>query len=410
MSAYDMIFSDAIYGAEKSGRYVVEPRLYKMLDYEYNLLIERLKEKRSNTSCFFVFADTVAAKSFRNSKDCHGWLGIKFQTRPGGEPNYINLHVRMFDDQAVLQQEALGIVGVNLIYGAFYLRDQPAKFIQSLGDNLSQKRIEIDVVRFAGPDLEHFDNRLMSLEMMKSGLANVAIFENDDLIQPSEFLHKKAILIQRGSFRPVTNVNIDMMKCAKRRFSRQVGETKSEVLMEITLKNLHDEGEVNSTDFLARVDCLTAVGFRVMISNYPEHYSLMNYLSRFTSEPLAFVMGVPGLQSIFDDRYYEQLDGGVLEAIGKLFKRNVKFFIYPTLDDDGSIVNLASMDVRHEYRYLFQHLRDSGKLESLDDCELSNVHISTRNVLQMIRSESSSWESMVPAKVADLIRREKLFK
>jgi hypothetical protein len=293
ISAYDMVFSDAIYG--KAPRYVSRERLKLMLDHEYQLLIERLGATRGEGTTFFVFANTVATSTYKGTNEAHGWLGIRLQIEPQGEPSEIVLHVRMWDKEAALQQQALGIVGVNLIYGAFYYRADLRKLIESLRDSLAPDRIEVDMLRFAGRCFERVDNRLMSLHLVEFELTNAVMFgQQCDVLQPSEVLHKKAILVERGSFRPVTHVNVDMINCATAQFVQEplVKGKDVIVLMEITMNNLLSGGELDAQDFLARVDLLADIGFTVLISNYSEYYRLTSYFRRYTKEMIGVAMGI----------------------------------------------------------------------------------------------------------------------
>src|SRR5437764_2385255 len=255
MSAYDMTFSDAIYGT--ADRYVSRGRLQTMLAHEYKLLIERLDEKLGSLRTFFVFADTVAARSFKQHNESHGWLGVRFQQEPRGEPSQIIVHVRMLDDSNVDQQEALGIIGVNLLFGAFY-HQQPEKLIASLQENLAPDRMQVDLIKFSGPAYANVDNRLMSLQLVSQGLTDAVIFtaEGGEMVQAADILYKKAILVERGSFRPVTYATNDMLNGARSAFLEQSGSSEEDlvVLMEMTLENLLAEGQLNHADFLARVD------------------------------------------------------------------------------------------------------------------------------------------------------------
>src|SRR3954451_10580542 len=219
MSAYDMTFSDAIYGP--ADRYVSRVRLQTMLDHEYDLLIERLDRKFGAEKTFFVFADTVAARSFKERNESHGWLGVRFQSQARGQPSQIIIHVRLLDKANVEQQEALGVIGVNLLHGAFYFR-QPEKLISSLQENLPEGRSEVDMIKFSGPLFQHVDNRLMSLQLVSQGLTDAVMFTADgESVQPAEILHKKAIIIERGSFRPVTYATNDMLEGARKIYLRQ---------------------------------------------------------------------------------------------------------------------------------------------------------------------------------------------
>ncbi len=313
ISAYDMIISDAIYG--HSDRYVSRQRLETMLNHEYGLLLERLREKRGATTRFFVFSDTVVARSYSRRDDAHGWLGIRFQTEPGGEPSQIIVHVRLWDKENVQEQEALGIVGVNLVHGALFLYTDPATLIVSLLDNIGADRIEVDLIQFSGPAFAQVDNRLMALQLVQGGLTNAALFTSEGaVIQPADAFYKKCILVERGSFRPVTNVTLDMLKCAQATFVQEPNVQGEEVLtlMEMTLKNLTDGDKIDHQDFLDRVDILASLGKTVLISNFGEHHRLASYFFRYTKKMIGLAMGVPTLKEIFDEKYYADLSGGIL--------------------------------------------------------------------------------------------------
>src|SRR5579871_6660095 len=315
ISAYDMKVSDAIYG--KARRYVSRERLEVMLDHEYQLNLDRLREDRGDSTAFFAFADTVSARNYLGTNECHGWMGVKFQAHPRDDDSQIIIHVRMLDDENGLQQEALGIVGVNLLYAAFFLHHKPDLMIESLLDNLTTKRIEIDMIEFSGIEFRHVDNRVMSLKLVQLGLSGAAMFgPSGEVLQPSEVLRKRPILVERGSFRPVTKVNIDMLDCARRRFAQEP-EVKGEQvveLMEITMRNLLSGGKIDLSDFLARAEVLAAAGKTVLISEYFEYYRLAAYLTRYTTEPIALTMGVGSLLDLFTEQFYEGLEGGILEA------------------------------------------------------------------------------------------------
>ncbi len=432
ISAYDMTFSDAIYG--KAPRYVSRERLTLMLNHEFALLKERLDEKRGDRSTFFVFADTVAAKNFKGTNECHGWLGIRFQTAPHSETSDIFIHVRMWDKDNVLQQEALGIVGVNLIYGAFYLRDQPEQFIPSLADHLGTDRIEVDMLQFTGPAFAHIDNRLMSLLLVKHGLTNAVMFGADgSVLQPSEILYKKAILVERGSFRPVTHVNVDMLNCACAQFMQEpvVKGKDIVVLMEITMNNLLVAGELDAKDFLARVDLLGDIGHTVLISNYSEYYRLTQYFRRYTSEMIGVAMGVNNLLEVFNEKYYESLPGGILESFGRLFRNAVKLYIYPMQQaaydrylasghpaSDHPVatgyaaqvlITAKNLQVPENLRNLYAHLMENHYLDCIVGFDSAFLNIFSRDVLQRIKASDPTWEKLVPAPIAAAIKQRGLF-
>jgi hypothetical protein len=434
ISAYDMAFSDAIYG--KAPRYVSQERLQLMLDHEYKLLIERLAATRGDTTTFFVFADTVATLSFKANNEAHGWMGVRFQAEPKGEPSDIILHVRMWDKEAVLQQEALGIIGSNLIYGAFYLRDDPARLIRSLQDNLSPDRVEVDMLKFTGPFFRHVDNRLMSLHLVEFGLTNAVMFgRGGEVIQPSEVLHKKAVLVERGSFRPVTLVNVDMLNCATALFVQEplVKGKEVVVLMEITMNNLLSEGTLDARDFLSRVDLLSDIGFTVLISNYSEYYRLTSYFRRYTKEMIGVAMGINNLLEIFNEKYYDNLEGGIMESFGRLFRNAVKLYIYPMRGeayeryiaaDRGAsapsatgphafssnvLINARNVQVVDHLRNLYDHLLENHYIDCIVGFDPEILGIFSRDVLRRIKEGDDSWEAMVPKPVAAAIKKGGLF-
>ena len=410
MSAYDMTFSDAIYGP--TGRYVSRVRLNTMLDHEYNLLLERLDKKFGAQRQFFVFADTVAARTFKQHNESHGWLGIRVQNQPRGEPKQIIIHVRMLDEANVDQQEALGVIGVNLLYGAFYHKE-PEKLISSLQENLAPGRIEVDLIKFSGPDFAKIDNRLMSLQLVSQGLTNAVMFTADgETVQPAEVFHKKAILVERGNFRPVTYATNDMLDGARGVFLKQChcSEEDLVVLMEMTLENLLSEGQLNHADFLARVDILGALGRTVLISKFGEYYRLAGYLSRYTNRMVGLVMGVPSLMEIFDEKYYLNLEGGILEALGRMFKGELKLFVYPMVDEQsGKIVTATQLEVAPNLRSLFQYLIDNRFIEEITHFHPEYLRIYPPDALAKLQSGDSGWERMVPPEVVKIIKERQFF-
>ncbi len=411
MSAYDMTVSDAIYGQTK--RYVSRERLQQMLEHEYDLLIERLSEKRGTNTKFFVFADTVAARSHSRTDNCHGWMGIRFQTEPLSSPSDIIIHVRMLDRENVQQQEALGAIGVNLIHGAFYLHEDPLALITSLLDNLGTTRVEVDMIKFSGPAFANVDNRLMSLVLVEKGLTDAAMFTaQGEVVQASEVLYKNSILLERGSFRPVTHVNIDMLHCAQAQFIQEpnVQGEPVVVLMEMTLRNLINDGQIDYKDFLDRVDILGKLGKTVMISNYIEFHRLAQYLFSYTKNPIGIVMGVPTLKEVFEEKYYKDLEGGILESFGRLFKNDLKLYVYPLQDKaTDSIITAGNMRVCSHLRHLYSYLVENHFIQGLRDYDPKYLHIFSRDVLSKIRTNDPSWETMVPSEVAELIKDRKLF-
>lgn len=412
MSAYDMTVSDSIYGS--GDRYVSQSRCQSMLDREFGLNIERLAPQRGDSTAFFAFADTVVARSYQGGNECHGWMGLKFQSRPHDEPSQIMIHVRMLDSEASLQQEALGVVGVNLLFGGFFLHHEPELLVESLLDKLTTGRIEIDMIEFRGIEFRAVDNRLIALKLVQLGLSGAAMFSaNGEVLQPSEALYKKAVLVERGSFRPPTLVNFNMLECALQKIKDDPTMANKDVLpiFELTMHNLLAGGkDVDRRDFLARADLLAACGMTVLISDYFEYYRLAAYLSWRTKERIGIVMGVPSLIELFEEKYYTTLPGGILESFGRLFKHNLKLFIYPLLDPaTGRVITKDTMKVAPELTKLYGYLADRGSFVDLDNHDPKVLSILSRNVLDKIGKGDPGWEAMVPKEVADLIKNRCFF-
>lgn len=412
MSAYDMTFSDAIYGTEESKRYVVESRLVKMLNKEYNLLEKRLAEKRGIDTTFFAFANTVVALNYQKTNEGHGWIGCRFQLTPQAAYNDVIIHVRMSDNESILQQQALGVIGTNLIYGCFYYAKSPETLVLSLMDDLAPERIQIDMIRFDGPDFANVDNRLMSLHLVKNGFTDAALFGPDGrVLQPSEALYKKHILVMRGRLRPVTNVHMDMIENGLKQFLNEPDVDASRVvaLAELTLHNLkaNDQG-IDEKDFLDRIDILCRLGQTVMISNYHEYYRLVSYLARLTRLKIGLILGIPNLEYIFEEGHYEFLPGGILESFATLFSRKVKLFVYPTFHDNA-IYSCNEFVLPPHLEPLFQYLIRNDKIEDIRNYNEQNLQISTDRVLEMIQLGEEGWESMVPEGVVRQIKDNCLF-
>ncbi len=416
MSAYDMHYSDAIYGAEKKRRYVSESRLITMLDHEYGLLIERLTEQRGATSTFFAFADTVAALNYHKTNVGHGWMGVRFQLQPDGAFNDVILHVKLLDNDNNLQQQAVGILGVNLIYACFKCKQNVTLFLLSLMDDLSKDRIQIDMIRFDGPDFAKVDNRLMSLHLVKFGFTDAAVFGPDGKnLQPSEVLYKKHIVVVRGRFRPIINVHLDMLKTGLKQFLEEpvVDPENVVVLTELTLQSLKErnadlDADIDEKDFLDRVDILCSLGQTVMISNFQEYYKLVAYLSSVTKLKMGVVLGYPNLEYIFSEFHYASLPGGILESFAALFSRKVKLFIYPTLRD-GVLQNCQRFQLPPHLIDLYRYLVANDKIEDILGYNKDNLNIQTDKVLELIKAGANGWEEYVPAEVASMIKDRCLF-
>ena len=410
MSAYDMQVSDDIYG--KSGRYVSRERLEQMLGHEYNLLEKRLKEVRPTNTTFFVYAATVTARSYSQKNECHGWVGVKVQLYPDALPSEIILHVRMLDDTNEEQCDALGVLGVNLIYGAFKYHADPKILIDSLQDNMgSDKRIEVDLIHFAGPYFEQVENRLMNLHLIHSWCCRAVMFDQDgNSIVPASALRKKDALVMRGSFKPPTNVHVDMNKAAFAQFLKEEGVKKDKVLnvAEVTMAELATDGKYDDANFLARVDLLNSLGYTVLISDYYRFFRLRSWIRRYTQNRIGIVLSVIDFDYLFDDKYYEGLEGGVLEAMGKLFSDNTNVYVYPAIKDD-EVVTLKTAKVADHMQYLLKHLIKNKKMVDVDLIEKDHLNIQAKEITEEIAKGRGDWEQSVPAEVAQAIVEKKLF-
>ena len=413
MSAYDKDFSDAIYGAEDDGRYVTEARLRKMLSHEMNLMENRLTRKNNPNKIFFTYANTVATIDFAKQFKGHGWVGIKYQVDSKGDYNEIILHVRFKETDARLQQETLGILGTNLIYGAFYKYNEPKKLLRYLYDHLDKDQIEIDTINFSGPVFKNIDNRLMSLQLVKNGMTDAVMFGPDGTnVLPAKVFYKKNILALRGSFRPVTKVNMAMYEKSYDMFIKEnkVDVGKTVVVFEITLSNLRAEGEIDEQDFIDRADLLCSLGQSVMISNFQEYFKVVEYFSNYTKARMGLAMGVSNLVDIFDEKYYRHMSGGILEAFGKLFFKDLKVYLYPMLDPKtGELITSENLKVYPRMKELYKFFKYNGKVIDIENYDTSIMSIFSREILRKISEGEDGWEDMVPEGTADLIKDYRLF-
>ena len=413
ISAYDRDFSDAIYGKEAKGRYVCESRIDKMLEHEYNLIEERITRDDHPTKQYFAFANTVATINYHKTTQGHGWFGIKFQTSATSEPNSIVLHARFHQQDALLQQQTTGMLGVNLIYGAFFFYERPKELLQSLYDNLERDQLEIDMIQMNGPDFQEVDNRLMSLHLVKQGMTDAVIFSPDGRNrQASDVLYKKNILAIRGSFRPVTKVNIDMIAKGLAQFKQEskVDPDNLQVLFEITLNNLSAEGDIDEQDFLDRADVLCSIGQTVLISNYRKYYKLVEFFSRHTKKRMGVIMGASTLVEIFDERYYRNLNGGILEAFGILFSRDLKILLYPWKNEDsGELWTSGTTPIHPRMKPLYDYLVFNKRITDIHDFNPEVLSIFSKKALESIKKGGEDWVNMVPDFVDRIIKENCLF-
>lgn len=416
MSAYDMTFSDAIYGPEESGRYVVQSRLNKMLTKEYSLLEIRLNEKRGANSLFFAYANTVATINFRKDNQGHGWMGVKFQLTPFAGPNECVIHFKLLDNDAILQQNAVGILGVNLIYGCFYRNGQPEDIITTLLEDLGRDRVEVDMFRLTGPDFDHFDNRLFALLLVKNKMTRSALFGPDGkVLQASDVFYKKNILAYRGRFRPFTLLNQDMYLKGIETFKKNLPNPDEDLVTvaELTLFNLTQGGEMSQidyTDFLHRVDILCSLGYTVLVSDYQGYYRLASYLQQFTNKKIGIILGVVNLDSIFKSDLYKKLKGGMLEAFGMLFGGQAQLLVYPMLDKQGRLVNTHNYHLPTEgQEHIYQYLLGSDKITDIASPNTEFLNIWSEQLFEQIQTGKEGWEKFVPEEVADAIKSKGLF-
>ena len=432
ISAYDMKFSDAIYG--EAGRYVSRKRLVQMMAHEYELLDERLSDARGGESTFFAFSNTVSALNFSKTNECHGWMGIRFQISPLSPHHDIILHVRMLDTDNQLQQEAIGILGVNLVYGAMHLNHDPDAFIDSLSDSLGIGRIEVDMIEFNGPSFDLVDNRVLCLKLTEKGLTHAIMFNSSGhVVQPSENLYKKACLIERGSFRPLTKVNLDMLEKAKVQFvaREDVEESSVEVFMELTLRSLINEGDIDYDDFISRIEVINSCGYGVLVSNYLEYFKLSSYLRRYVKKPIGLVLGLNNLADIFKEDYYSNLEGGILEAFGKLFKDNVKIYAYPIelknferyrlqmgigdnvetdlVEEQDGLLTIDNLLVAGNLRNLYKYIRENGFLVTIENCDRTNMNLFSRDIFKLVCNREEGWKESLPSCVSDMIEKKDLW-
>ncbi|MDY0255093.1 MAG: hypothetical protein RBR30_11885 [Tenuifilaceae bacterium] len=413
ISAYDKTFSDHLYNEGESGRYVSLSRLEKMLQAEYNDLLQVLGEKRSLDLKFFSFADTVETLNYQKSNQGHGWMGVKFEHSKLGDPNEVVIHVRLLENDGLLQQYTLGTLGVNLIFACFHYHDRPNVFLQSLLDNLDTDRVEITMARMTGPDLCYVDNRLLCVQLVKNEMTPAVMFDRyGEVHQPADFLYKKNALVLRGRFRPITYVGFDILKTSYALFKEDKNFTPHNTLQicEITLNNLLEEGEIDERDFLNRVDLLNGMGQNVLVSNFQEFYKVVDYFNRFKILNLRIILGVPTFRRVMEKKYYTCLRGGILEAMGRMFPDNTRFYIYPALDrETGKILLVDDVELEPDVKHIFDYLVDNRKIRNLRQAKTKWLHITPNEVLKLMHSNDNRWESMVPKYVSKTIKEKKIF-
>lgn len=417
ISAYDKLFSDAKYCTKKNERHVSEDRLNKMLNREYDELEKVLFGKKPDTR-FFVYADTVEVLNYQKTNYSHGWLGLRFQLTPNSMPNTIIMHVKLLENDGQLQQATLGVLGVNLIYAGTHYYDKPQFFLETMTDNLSRDRFSINAIRMSGPELDYVDNRLLAVQLVKTGMSHAIMFDkNGNVQQPSDMLYKKNVLAFRGSFRPITYISWDILSKSIELFMKDEDYQEDNTLSfcEITLNNIlsNDSKEIDEKDFLERVNMLNEIGQNVMVSDMREYYHLVEFFGQFKMKKLRIVMGVPTLEKVMDDKYYKNLRGGLLEALGKLFPDNLKLYIYPTLlksPKKNELITATNINIEEKYRPLYEYLIKNHYILDIESGLADQLKIKSREVLKMIQKDNSDWEKYVPMIIANRIKEKNLFK
>ena len=413
ISAYDMIFSDAIYGVQEDGRYVSQARVTAMIEKEFNLVIDRVGTSRSRSSRYFSYGATVAAKSYNSDNECHAWCGIRVQMYPNAVPSEIVVHIRMRDEEADRQQNAMGTFGVNLIYAAYYYYEDPKTLIDSLTDNLEQDRIEIDFIEFSGPYFEDIDNRAIALHLIRSWKARAIMFKPDGaVIIPAEMLYKKNVLTIRGSFRPITRLNADMIEQGLKYFTDMEGVSmdNSIALAEISLNDARgNDLKVSEEDLIARVSLLNTLGYSVMITDYTRYFSLRAYFRQFTKLQIGIVVGIVNIREIFDENSYRGIEGGILEGFGKLFPDHTRLLVYPEVDQSGEFRDFTNVDLPENLQFLYRYLLANNFIFGIECSDKELLNIFSREVLTQLPNGRGSWEQCLPEGVAELIIEQKLF-
>lgn len=413
ISAYDKRFSDSFYHDNKPGRHVSEGRLVKMLNYEYKE-VTRLLDDKNTDATFFALANTMEVLNYTKTNKSHGWMGIKFQLTPKSKPNVVIVHIKLLENDAILQQQTIGTLGVNLLYACKYYHESPNTFLKSLTDNLTMDRFRITMMRMSGPDLDYVDNKLLAVQLVKNKMTRSIMFDKEGNVQqPSDMLYKKNVLAFRGSFLPVTYIAKDILNKSMALFTKDEDYEHDNTLSfcELTLNNLLSDGEVNEQEFLNKVDMLVSIGQNVMISDLPEYYRLVEFFSQFKLKKLRIVMGIPTLEKVLNKKYYKDLKGGILEAVGHMFPSNMKLYIYPTKrSGNEEIITSDNMNMDDDVLLLFKYLKENRFILDIESGIVKQLHISTRQVHKMIIDGNSTWEKFVPMSVAKIIKEKDLYR
>lgn len=406
ISAYDMTYSDILYGKEKSGRYVCQSRLEKMLDREYNKLTERLGSQRGDKTCFFSFADTVATGSESKGKTCHGWVGVRFQAKPGQAWQQVMAHVRMLDKHRLQQQETLSKFGVNLIHSAFYKRAKPEDFLTGLFDQIKEDSIAVDVVYFSGDEFKKFDPLQFNLNLLQLGWAEAIYVDPTGQLQnPGDDLWGKALLIQRGFFNPVTNTHLDIYERGLKHFKKEFSQKNNVLgLFEFTLDNRLKNTTLSTDQALKRIQMISQLGLPVLVTKFTLFYKLKEFVRRLTSEPLGIVVGATHLSKLFDASFYYDLKGGLLEGMGKLLDEQSRLYIYPHKTAEICLLT-KSFFPPTQVQCIYKHFIENKMIQDIAGCEELDEMIHSEDVLNLIKKKNSSWRKLVPTKIHNFVAK-----
>ena len=411
ISAYDKSFSDHFYNDGSPARYVAEDRLRKMIDYEYDELIKILDKKNSRK--FFAFANTVETLNFAKTNQGNGWLGIAVEGTDRYRPNKFFIHVKLHENDTLLQQYTLGALGINLIYAGLFGWEDPRSMLLSLLDNLGRERVEVDYIYVEGPDLEWCDNRLLNLLLVKNNMTPAIMFDQSGHIQqPGDMLYKKNVLLMRGFFRPINNLGLEFIEDSLAIFKRDEDYKPDNTIAfcEISLKYfIHDE-QLDENDFLNRVELLNMVGQNVMVSNFYRYFKLVDYFAQFKMIKLRIVVGLPTFDKILDSSQYTDMRGGLLEAMGTLFQHNVKMYLYPYTDmSTGEVVYPDDNHFSGEYKLLWQYLMATRRMIVLKGIPAHRLSITSGYIDTLIENADERLKDYVPEKVYNYISQNRLF-
>lgn len=411
ISAYDKLFSDHYYSQNTGERYVSEVRLRKMIDHEYSELLTILDKK--NDQKFFAFANTVETINYSKNNLGKGWLAVAAEGSNRHAPNYFAIHIKLHENDTLLQQYTIGALGINLIYGSLFHGEDPRKVLLSLLDNLDAERVEIDYVWTEGPDLHWVDNRLLNLMLVSNNMTPAIIFDKAGRMQQAgDMLYKKNVLLMRGYFRPITTLGLEFIENSFKVFKRDEDYTPDNTMSvcELSLKYLIEDEKLNEKDFLNRIDLLTMSGQNVMVSNYNRYYELVNFFTQFKLIKLRIVLGMPTFVRLFDDNFYKDLKGKTLEAVGAIFQHNVKLYVYPTFNYKNKTFELPNEDIFDEQnKLLWRYLLLTGSVILLDSPQNCVEAVGMQQLTQMIAQDDVQWENYVPKHLCDYMRENKLF-